>query len=529
MAVPVAGAPPIDASAALVLEPATPGDWLVIAPTATALALGALLIMVRKEARLQASLGIAGLLLVALAAGALLWRVGGGGPQTMMMGSWLPPFGIAFTADLFGAALAFLASLVALAVAVYATLDIDQGLRKYGFYPFLALLIAGVTGAFLTGDIFNMYVWFEVLLIASFGLIVLGNRKEQLDGAIRYAVLNLVATTLFLIAVGYLYGALGTLNMADIALRLGEGPAPPGLAAIALLFVLAFGMKAAAFPVNFWLPASYHTPPAATAALFAGLLTKVGVYALIRTLALLMPGERAAYADLLSLIAVSTILVGSFGALAMSDIRRILGYTVIAGIGVVIAGLAVGTEAGLAGATLYMLHSMLATAGLYMAAGIAARVSASHELAGMGGIEAASPMLSALFLGLAFAVAGLPPFLGLWAKVAVTGAAFAEERFLLGAAVLMSGFFTTIALGRAFLHAFWRGGPQGTPDGETRPPPGDAAAARAAALIWPASALLLALLAGGLLPGPLFGLAERAASGLVSPAAYIGSVFGGSP
>ena len=174
--------------------------------------------------------------------------------------------------------------MVAFVGSIYAVDDINTSGRRYGFYPFLLVLMAGVSGAFLTGDIFNLYVWFEVLLISSFGLLILGSEREQIDGALKYAVLNLMATTLFLITVGYLYAIFGTLNMADIAVKVRDYADTAPLMTLTALFVLAFSMKAAAFPVNFWLPASYHTPRVVVSALFAGLLTKVGVYALIRGL-----------------------------------------------------------------------------------------------------------------------------------------------------------------------------------------------------------------------------------------------------
>ena len=247
-----------------------------------------------------------------------LWHVAGSGPVTMVMGRWLPPFGIAFTVDLAGALFALTAALVALAGAVASVTDINDSGRRYGFYPFLMLLMAGVSGAFLTGDIFNLYVWFEVLLISSFGMLVLGSERGQIDGAVKYGFLNLVATTLFLIAIGYLYGIFGTLNMADIAARAGalEGTAP--LMTLVCLFAFAFAMKAAAFPVNFWLPASYHTPRIVVSALFAGLLTKVGIYALIRVCIMLFPVQRAELGLVVAIVAALTMITGALGALAQT-------------------------------------------------------------------------------------------------------------------------------------------------------------------------------------------------------------------
>lgn len=517
------------AGAAYVADPTPLADWLIVAPTVITVLAGCLLLLLRRRPRLQPPVAVAALALLVAGNALLLLRVARDGPFTMTMGRWLPPFGISFTADLFGAILAFVASLAALAVAVYAARDIEVGLRRYGFYPFLALLMTGVCGAFLTGDIFNLYVWFEVLLIASFGMLVLGNSREQLDGALRYAILNLIATTLFLVATGYLYGVVGTLNMADIVLKLRDlGDGAP-VATIAALFLLAFGMKAAAFPVNFWLPASYHTPQAATSALFAGLLTKVGIYALIRVAVMLMPAERTRYAELLAGVAIATIVVGGLGAVAQSDLRRMLGYLVIGGIGAMLAGLALGSPGGLAGAVVYAVHSMIVMTGLYLAVGVAGRIGGGFEARRLGGLYAASPLLSAIVLVLIFAVAGLPPFSGFWPKLLITRAALAEGRWLLAAAVLASGFLAATAAVRLFGQAFWRGGPAGTPDGgeaATLPalPAGDRAVLLAPLMLLAGLAVLI-----GLWPAPLLSLAERAAVGLLDPAAYVGSVFGEAP
>ena len=297
----------------------------------------------------------------------------------MVMGRWLPPFGIAFTADLLGASMALAGAIAAFAGGLYALSDISPSGRRYGFFPFLLLLMAGVTGAFLTGDVFNLYVWFEVLLISSFGLLILGSEREQIDGALKYAVLNLIATTLFLVAIGYLYAIFGTLNMADIAAKAKavRGSAP--LMTLASLFLIAFAMKAAAFPVNFWLPASYHTPRIVVSALFAGLLTKVGIYALIRVLVMLLPVERGNLSLLIAIVGAATMISGALGALAESDVRRMFGYVVISGIGNMLAGIALGSVEGVGGSIFYALHSIVLMTALYMAAGQAARLGGSSR------------------------------------------------------------------------------------------------------------------------------------------------------
>lgn len=504
----------IDLSAALVLAPAPLADWLVILPVAWCLMSGAVLLMLRKNLHIQPLLAILALAVLVVLDGLLLWRVIEGGPLTMVMGRWLPPFGIAFTADLTGALFALFSALVALAGGVFAVQNIDGSGRRYGFYPFLLLLMAGVSGAFLTGDIFNLYVWFEVLLISSFGLLVLGSEPKQIDGAVKYAFLNLVATTLFLIAVGYLYGLFGTLNMADIAIKAAERRADLPLMTLATLFVLAFGMKAAAFPVNFWLPASYHTPRIVVSALFAGLLTKVGIYSLLRVMVMLFPVEREELSFVIAVAAAATMLLGALGAIGQSDIRRLLGYLVVSGIGVMLAGIAVGGP-GVAGAIFYALHSMVVMTALYMASGVAGRLSGTFDLNGAGGLYGRTAYFSALSLVLFLSVAGMPPFSGFWPKVMVAKAAIDIGAWWLAGSVLLTGFLTMIAVGRVWALAYWR--PSTTPAGEGAGP-GPAA-------ILPLSALVLVTVLVGLFPDPLLSQIQAAAGLLADPSAYIDSVF----
>jgi multicomponent Na+:H+ antiporter subunit D len=507
---------PADLSAALLMTPVPTADWLVVLPPAWCILAGAVLLMLRKSLHLQAWLAVPALAILVVLDGLLLRHVLANGPVTMVMGRWLPPFGIAFTADLAGVLFALAGAVVALAGAVYALADIDGSGRRYGFYPFLLLLMAGVSGAFLTGDIFNLYVWFEVLLIASFGLITLGSEPRQIDGAIKYAFLNLIATTLFLVTTGYLYGIFGTLNMADIAVKAAAGRGSLPLMTLATLYLLAFGMKAAAFPVNFWLPASYHTPRIVVAALFAGLLTKVGIYALLRTLIMLFPVEREELSFVIALAGTATMIVGALGALGNSDIRRVLGYVVISGIGVMLAGLSLGSPGGVGGAIFYALHSMVVMTALYMAAGLVGRLAGSFDLNRLGGLYGRSALFSALSLVLFFAASGLPPFSGFWPKVMVAKAALDIGAWWLVAAVFLTGFLVTIALGRVFALAYWRPAPEQLP-----------ATAIPASLLLPLAALTALTVAFGLFPEALLSTIQAAAQGLSDPSAYIGSVFPG--
>ncbi len=507
----------VDLSAALITAPVPIGHWLAILPVAHCITLGAVLLMLRAYPRLQAWLAISGLAVLALIDAALLAKVVAEGPLTMVMGRWLPPFGIAFTVDLFGALMAFTSALVALAAGIYALADIGESGRRYGFFPLLMLLMAGVSGAFLTGDVFNLYVWFEVLLISSFGLIILGSERQQIDGALKYAVLNLIATTLFLIGVGILYAVFGTLNMADIASKARDLRATAPLMTLASLFLLAFAMKAAAFPVNFWLPAAYHTPRIVVSALFAGLLTKVGIYALIRVLVMLLPIERAELSPLIALAAAATILVGALGALAENDIRRLFGYVVISGIGNMLAGVALGgTGGGISGAVFYALHSMVLMTALYLTAGEIARRGGGFLLSALGGLYRQSGGFTALSLVLFLAACGLPPFSGFWPKVILVKASLDLDAWWLAAVILGGGFLTTIAFGRLFLLVYWRPAP---------------AAGVPSPAVWrtglPLAALTALVVGFGILPDQLLALSQSAAAGLADPEAYVHSVFPG--
>ena len=514
----------VDYASALVMEPATFAQWLTILPIGLCLSFGALLMMVRHRTDLHPPIALVALALVVGAEVMLLAEVMANGPVTMTMGRWLPPFGIAITVDLTGALLTLSAGIVAFASVLYSITDVDKSGRRYGFYPFLLVLMAGVSGAFLTGDIFNLYVWFEVLLISSFGLLILGSEREQIDGALKYAVLNLIATTLFLITVAYVYAVFGTLNMADIAIKAQTMTESAPLVTIAALFILAFSMKAAAFPVNFWLPASYHTPRVVVSALFAGLLTKVGVYALLRIMVMLFPVQLETLSLTVGVLAVLTMIMGAFGALAQTDTRRFLGFVVIVGIGNMLAGLAIGGPAAIAATIFYALHSIVLMTALYMIAGEAARIGGSFRLQGLSGLWITAPAFGGLSLALFFAASGLPPFSGFWPKAMLVKASLDIGAWWLAASVLVSGFLVTIAFGRVFLLAYWRAPVEAARDAELGP-----AIALKPAHLWlrhgPIALLAAFVIWFGLFPEPLIALSQQAALGLLDPSSYIQSVF----
>ncbi|MGD1887009.1 MAG: Na+/H+ antiporter subunit D [Cohaesibacteraceae bacterium] len=509
----------VDLSVAYVDATVPAADYLVALPVIAPLIMGAFLLLLRRQPHIQPM--VAGITLAAVFLGniVLALRVAESGPVFMAMGRWLPPFGISFNGDALGVFMALTSSLVALVCVVYSARSIAGDGRRYGFYPFLLLLTAGVSGAFLTADIFNLYVWFEVLLISSFGLIVLGNSHEQLDGAVKYAFLNLIATTLFLIGVGYTYGLFGTLNMADLTLRIAESPdAPTGT--LMMIFVFAFAMKAAAFPLNFWLPASYHTPNIVTSAIFAALLTKVGIYALLRLGGMLFPAAFGTFQDVLLWVAILTSLLGAAGALASSDIRKMLGFLVLSGIGAMFVGIAVASPDGVHGAVLYAVHSILVMAALYLAAGVIGRMTGSFDLRSVGGLYRASPFFAAMFLILVFAISGLPPFSGFWPKVLLVRAAMTAGEAWLTAAYLLSSFIAMIAIGRVWLFAFWRNGQQDGSEVAIQP----LSLADQRAFLTPIAVLVVVIVGIGIIADPAVYMAGIAAAGLFDPSAYITAI-----
>ena len=340
---------------------------LVVAPIVVPLLAGAGVMVAFRRRGAQQVLGLAGaagLLTGAVALMATVWRHG---PQAVHVGAWPQPFAITLVADTLAALMVLVAAVVGAAVAVYALVEVDAERRGMGLYALLMVLLAGVNGAFLTADLFNLYVCFEVMLMASFVLLVLGGGQAQMEGGLKYVTLNLFSSALFLAGVGLTSGAAHSLNLADLADRMPVIAAeqPALAAALAGLFLVAFGIKAALFPLHFWLPASYHTPPAAVSALFAGLLTKVGVYALIRVYGLVFVGVEDVF-RFLPMVAALTMLAGVVGAVAQFNVRRILSFHIVSQIGYIVVGVALlgapdpaVRQLALTAAVFYSVHHIL--------------------------------------------------------------------------------------------------------------------------------------------------------------------------
>lgn len=493
--------------------------WLLIWPIVVPLMGAAIAVAMWGRAAIQTVIAFVTIGLQLVAALALFHHVWMNGPLAMSMGGWPAPFGIAFVADALGAGLAVVSSLVAMAVIVFSLADANADHRRAGFVPLFLALMTGVVGAFLTADIFNLYVWFEVTLISSFGLMVLGGRREQLDGAIKYAFLNLLATTFLLISIALLYGLTGTLNMADLSGKVAALPASTSIETIALLLLLSLGMKAALFPLHFWLPAAYHTPLPTVSAIFAALLTKVGVYALLRVFMVVFPDGAELAREAMIWTAVATMILGALGALAASDIRRVISFTVVSGVGVMVGGLAIGTEAALLGTIFYVVHSIIVSAALFMAVGMIARAGGSTRIADLAGLYKGSPFLAVAFMVCGFSLAGIPPLAGFWPKVYLVQSGLEAGAYGIVAGVLISGFLTLILVGRTFALVFWRAAPEGA--SATAPDGGFAMRGALGAL----AALTFAI---GVYSAPVVNVSARAAAELIAPGPYIDAVLGRS-
>ena len=316
--------------------------------------------------------------------------------MVMHMGGWQAPFGITMVADRFSAVMVAVSSFMGAAVAIYALSEIDETrLRKF-FFPLYLVLIFGVNGAFLTGDLFNLYVWFEVMLIASFVLISMGGEKGELEGGLKYVCLNLLSSVMFLAGAGIIYGKTGTLNMADIAQQLATSENANWAISSSMLLLVSFGLKAGMFPFFFWLPASYHTPPSAVSAVFAGLLTKVGVYALFRSYTLMFVPLFPHVQDIILWLAVLTMITGVLGAASHFDMRRILSFHIVSQIGYMVLGLAFMTPLALAAAIFYLVHHIIVKTNLFLVSGVVIRLKGSCDLSKVGGLSVSAPWLAVL-------------------------------------------------------------------------------------------------------------------------------------
>ncbi|WP_013629356.1 Na+/H+ antiporter subunit D [Rubinisphaera brasiliensis] len=494
----------------------------VIFPIALPLATMVISLLTWKSVAAQKWTGMVGSTLLFASAAVLMWLVQRDGILVMQVGDWPAPFGITFVADRLSSIMVLLAGLVMFAVSIYSLATIDERRIRFGFFPLVQLLVMGVCGAFLTGDLFNLYVWFEVMLIASFVLLTLGGEQKQLEGALKYVTLNLMSSAAFLAAIGVIYAATGTLNMADLAIKLRSFPDEGIVTVLAMLFLIAFGTKAAVFPLFFWLPASYHTPPVAVSAVFAGLLTKVGVYSLIRAFTLLFVSDLEFTHNLLLIVAGLTMVTGVLGAMAQSEIRRILSFHIVSQIGYMLMGLALFTPLALAGSVFYIIHHIVVKTNLFLIGGIAERRFGSGQLAEIGGMYQSMPLLAILFFLSAMSLAGIPPLSGFFAKLTLIRGGLEAERYVIVVAALAVSLLTLFSMTKIWAEAFWKPNPHEKTAGI---PKYDDSRFGQLGVFAPVVLLLAVTMSIGVLAGPVMTLATATAEELLDPDAYITAVM----
>lgn len=414
-----------------------------------------ILLFFKEKVRIQRVLTLAGLVIALAVSARLIWKVKSAGVQSVTLGSWPAPFGITLVSDMLSALLVTSSILITLFVVVYSFVSIGIERERFFYYPMVLFMLTGINGAFTTGDIFNMFVFFEVLLMASYALIVLGGEKRQLRESVKYLIVNVISSELFVVTVGFLYSIVGTLNMADVSAKITEIDQPVILTIIAILFLLVFGIKGAIFPLYFWMPGSYSAPPVPVLALFGALLTKVGIYAIIRTYTLFFVHDVAFTHEFLLVLAVITVIVGCIGALAYFDVKQIIIYNIVIAVGIILYGVAQMNEAGMSGAIYYFVHDMLIKGALFLLIGIIINVTGTSNLRDMGGLMKTHAGLGWIYIIAAFGLVGIPPLSGFAGKLMIVKGGFEAGNVVPTIIVLVSGLIVLLSSIRIFVYAFW--------------------------------------------------------------------------
>jgi multicomponent Na+:H+ antiporter subunit D len=488
---------------------------LLILPILIPLFTAIILMFVSKYVKVQRGISAISTLATIAASLVLINTIYNDGIQTINLGSWVAPFGITLVSDMLSALLVTTTSIITLVVLLYSFKSIGADRERFYYYPVVQFLLVGVNGAFTTGDIFNLFVFFEVMLMSSYVLLVLGGTKAQLREGIKYILVNVISSALFVIAVAYLYSVVGTLNMADISRKIAEVNQPGILTAIAIMFLLVFGLKGAIFPLYFWLPGSYYAPPTPVLALFGALLTKVGIYSILRTYTLFFYHDIGYTHEILSILAILTIVLGCIGAIAYWDVKKIIIYNIIIAVGVILFGVSTMNPEALEGAIYYLVHDMIIKAALFLLIGVMIAITGTTNLKKMGGLIKEYPWLGWTFLVATFSLAGIPPLSGFIGKLLILRGSFAAEAYVGAGVILASSLMVLYSVIKIFLNGIW-GTPKeynGVSEGHAR-------------YLWMTSAILVVLAVcygfGAEAVRPLF---SQAAEVLVNPNLYIDAVL----
>ena len=487
---------------------------IVILPLFLPLLFGVSLFFFRHKHRLQQWIAVAGVLATLAVSLYLVQIIATDGIQVLHLGGWTAPYGIPLVADMLAVLLTSAASIVTLACLLYAFHTIGEGRKSHYAYPLILILLCGVNGSFLTGDIFNLFVFFEVMLLSSYILLSLGGDKIQLRETIKYVVINVISSSLFVIAIAYLYSITGTLNMADIALRVAEAGQDGLTTTICLMLLTVFGLKAGLF-LFYWLPGSYSVPSAAISALFAALLTKVGIYAILRISTLIFYHQPEVTHTIMMWLAALTMILGSLGAIAYWSIRNILAYNVVISVGFIIFGVSMATEASLRGAVYYLIHDIFAKAMIYILGGTIISIAGTDKLRDISGLMRFRPMLGWLFLISALALGGVPPLSGFIGKILILQGGIDRGFIVICIIAILSSLLSLYSVVKVFIHSFW---------GEKLMISGEEKSSGKGYLL---PSVLLAVFVIGLGLGAEWVMVyvDHAVNALINPSVYIDAVF----
>lgn len=487
---------------------------LVALPVLVPLVAAALMLIVRP---LLAQRTISGMALLAslVTSITVLVDVWGDGPvKVVRLGGWPGEFAITMVADRLASVMVVVALVVVSAVLVYAMGQGGADEKSPFYHPVYMVMAAGISQAFLAGDLFNLFVAFEILLMASYVLLTLEGTNAQIRSGTTYVVLNVIESMVLVVTVGLIFAATGTVNMAELPERLAALPDGVRMG-LQLLLLLAFGIKAAVFPLFFWLPDSYPTAPSSVSAVFAGLLTKVGVYCLIRVQTLLFPGQLD---GLVMVIGALTMLIGVIGAVSHTDMKRILSFHIISQIGYMVFGLGVGGPAAIAATIFYLIHHIPVKTSLFLVEGIIERDSGTSSLDSVSGLARRSPFLAVLFLVPALSLAGLPPLSGFLAKFAIVRAGLEDAQYLGVAVAVIVSLLTLVSMVKIWVGAFW---------GDVEPVDriGVVGLLRRQPLMAAGTAVVVVVsLTIAVAAGPFYDFAEKAARQALDVASYISAV-----
>ncbi len=478
-------------------------------------------ILARHRARLQSAASIGSLVVNLAVSVALMVIVNEQGVLVLQIGSWTPTLGIVLVADRLTGLMLLISSVVTLAVLVYASAQsVSENVERTPvaiFHPSYLLLVTGVSIAFIAGDLFNMYVGFEVLLAASFVLLTLGGSASRVRAATTYVIVSLISSLLFLVGIASVYAAVGTVNLAEIAVRM-DHVEPVSRMMIEFVLLIAFGVKAAIFPLSAWLPDSYPTAPAPVTAVFAGLLTKVGIYAVIRLETLLFPESEIS--TFLMVAAGLSLVIGILGAIAQTDLKRVLSFTLVSHMGYMLFGIGVSSQLSMTATVFYVAHHITVQSVLFLAAGLIEHRGGTTNLAKLGGLAKAAPWVAVLFFVPAMNLAGMPPMSGFIGKVGlILGGIEADTPTswtLVGLSTAVS-LLTLYALAKVWNRAFWQDVPRAISNDPVSTP--RVMTLSTAALV--AFSLVLTIAAG-----PLIQYSEAAAGALLERRPYVGAVLG---